>query len=110
MNMARAEPTGRVLFANPKNNPHPKMPTLAYHITEVTEKDPRTGADLLAAEVEWEEAVDITADQDSPPPRPTKDKGPQSGAVGVLLDVLADGACACKIDERAVAAGSARTS
>ena len=100
------EPTGRVLFANPKNNPHPKMPTLAYHITEVTEKDPRTGADLLAAKVEWEEAVDITADQALAAATPTKDKGPQSGAVGFLLDVLANGPVPVKIiDERAVARG-----
>jgi AAA domain len=44
----RREPTGRMLFANPKNNPHQKMPTLAYRITQaVGGVDPRTGSDIV---------------------------------------------------------------
>ena len=39
----RQQPTGRMLFANPKNNPHPAMPTLAYRIIQATGgADPET--------------------------------------------------------------------
>lgn len=57
-------PTGRVLFANAKNNPHTKMPTLAYRIAEtVVGRDPETHENIAAPHVVWEGAVDITADQ-----------------------------------------------
>jgi hypothetical protein len=57
-------PTGRVLFANAKNNPHTKMPTLAYRIAEtVVGRDPETHDNIAAPHVVWEGAVDITADQ-----------------------------------------------
>jgi putative DNA primase/helicase len=57
--------TGRILFANAKNNPHTKMPTLAFRITEiVVGQDPDTHMEIGAPRVEWEkEAVEITADE-----------------------------------------------
>ncbi|QIG92784.1 AAA family ATPase [Bradyrhizobium sp. 6(2017)] len=57
-------PTGRYLFANAKNNPHTKMPTLAYRIAEtVVGRDAETHDNIAAPHVVWEGAVDITADQ-----------------------------------------------
>ena len=57
-------PTGRVLFANAKNNPHTKMPTLAYRIAEiVVGRDRETHDNIAAPHVVWEGEVDITADQ-----------------------------------------------
>ena len=103
----RPEQTGRVLFANAKNNPHPRMPTLAYRIVQaVGGTDPQTRADIVTSSVVWEEAVDVTADQALAAAAPTKDKGRQGGAVGFLLDVLANGPVSVKtIEERADARG-----
>jgi putative DNA primase/helicase len=97
------QPSGRMLFANSKNNPHPKMPTLAYRITQaIGGADPQTGLDILTSGVVWEEAVDMTADQAVAAVVPTKDKGQQSGAMGFLLDILANGPASVKIiEERA---------
>jgi hypothetical protein len=56
--------TGRIWFANAKNNPHTKMPTLAFRITEaiIGQDDNRTN--IAAPHVVWDkDAVDITADQ-----------------------------------------------
>jgi putative DNA primase/helicase len=99
------EPTGRALFANPKNNPHPKMPTLAYKIEQVAiGTDPRTGADIKTSSVVWEEAVDVTADQAIAASK--TDKGSQSGAVVYLLDILANGPVPVSIiEDRATARG-----
>jgi hypothetical protein len=57
--------TGRVLFANAKNNPHTIMPTLAYRISElVVGRDKNTGQNFAAPFVIWDdEPVDITADE-----------------------------------------------
>jgi DNA polymerase len=101
----RPEPTGRALFANPKNNPHPLMPTLAYRIEQVViGTDPQTGADIKTPGVVWEEAVDLTADQAIAASK--ADKGSPSGAVVFLLDILANGPVPKKIiQERAVARG-----
>jgi DNA polymerase bacteriophage-type len=101
------EPTGRVLFANAKNNVHVMMPSLAYHISQgVVGTDQQTGADILTSSVEWDEVVDMTADQALAAVAPTKDKSQQSGAVGFLLDVLANGPVPVKIiEERAAARG-----
>jgi hypothetical protein len=57
--------TGRVLFANAKNNPHTIMPTLAYRIEEiVVGQDPETGDNIAAPHVVWDkEPVDISADE-----------------------------------------------
>ena len=101
------EPTGRVLFANAKNNVHVMMPSLAYRISQgVVGTDRQTGADILTSSVVWEEAVDMTADRALAAVAPTKDKSQQSGAVGFLLDVLANGPVPVKIiEERAAARG-----
>jgi hypothetical protein len=57
--------TGRTLFANAKNNPHTKMPTLAYRLAEiVVGQDKATGDTIAAPRVVWdEEPVDISADE-----------------------------------------------
>ena len=101
------EPTGRVLFANAKNNVHVMMPSLAYRISQgVVGTDQQTGADILTSSVVWDEVVDMTADQALAAVAPTKDKSQQSGAVGFLLDVLANGPVPVKIiEERAAARG-----
>jgi hypothetical protein len=59
------EKTGRILFTNAKNNPHTKMPSLAFRITEATiGQDPDTHTNLAAPHVVWEkDAVNITADE-----------------------------------------------
>lgn len=59
------EKTGRILFANAKNNPHTKMPTLAYRITEViVGQDADTNTNIAAPRVVWEkDVVNITADE-----------------------------------------------
>jgi len=100
------EPTGRALFANPKNNPHPKMPTIAYRITQaVGGTDSQTGADIVTSSVSWEEVVDVTADQ-AIAAASTKSKDQQSGAVVFLMDILANGPVPVKtIEDRATARG-----
>jgi putative DNA primase/helicase len=57
--------TGRILFANAKNNPHLKMPTLAYRVVErIVGQDPDTRGNIAAPHVVWEkEAVNMTADE-----------------------------------------------
>jgi AAA domain/Bifunctional DNA primase/polymerase, N-terminal len=57
--------TGRVLFANAKNNPHTKMPTLAFRVTEIiVGQDEDTRMSISAPRVVWEkDAVNITADE-----------------------------------------------
>src|SRR5262249_44026093 len=93
-------PTGRVLFTNPKNNPHPKMPTLAYRLEE---KVVTTG--IKAPVVIWQEIVDITADQAVAAASPKRDKG-ESSAVTFLRDVLSGGPVLVKtIEERATVRG-----
>ena len=99
------EATGRALFANPKNNPHVKMPTIAYRIEPVVVgTDQHTGAPIETSGIVWEEAVDVTADQALAAAVPSKDK--QSGAVTFLLDILANGPVPKNvIEERAKARG-----
>jgi putative DNA primase/helicase len=56
--------TGRVLFANAKNNPHTIMPTLAYRIIEATVgQDEATRTSITAPHIVWDGVVDITANQ-----------------------------------------------
>jgi hypothetical protein len=51
--------TGRILFANPKNNPHSKMPTLAYRIVPTA-----VDQTIASSHIVWEaDPVDITADE-----------------------------------------------
>ncbi len=69
-------------------------------------QDQQTALDILTSSVVWDEVVDMTADQALAAAAPTKDKGQQSGAVGFLLDVLANGPVPVKIiEERAAARG-----
>jgi putative DNA primase/helicase len=100
------EPTGRALFANPKNNPHEKMPTIAYRITQaVGGTDPQTGAPIVTSAISWEEVVDVTADQ-ATAAASTKGRDQQSGAVVFLMDILANGPVPVKtIEDRATARG-----
>ena len=100
------EPTGRALFANPKNNPHPKMPTIAYRITQaVGGTNSQTGADIVTSSVSWEEVVDVTADQ-AIAAASTKSKDQQGGAVVFLMDILTNGPVPVKtIEDRATARG-----
>jgi putative DNA primase/helicase len=58
------EKTGRILYTNAKNNPHTKMPTLAFRIAEFIGQDPNTRNTIAAPHVVWEkDAVNITADE-----------------------------------------------
>jgi hypothetical protein len=93
-------PTGRSLFTNPKNNVSRKMSTLAYRIVE---KPLDSG--IKAACVNWEEIVDITADQAIAATAPSKNKD-TSGIQVFLFTILANGPVAVKlIEERASAHG-----
>jgi putative DNA primase/helicase len=59
-------PTGRILFANAKNNASRKMPTLAYRVVGdiCIGQDPKTGNNITAARVVWEaDPVDVSADE-----------------------------------------------
>jgi putative DNA primase/helicase len=60
-----ANKTGRVLFTNPKNNPHARMPTLAYRIAElVVGQGQTTGEEIVGSHIVWDaDPVDTTADQ-----------------------------------------------
>ena len=56
-------PTGRILFTNPKNNPSPKKPTLAYRIAEIVIGQDPNGGNITSPHVVWDESpVDISAD------------------------------------------------
>jgi putative DNA primase/helicase len=101
--------TGRRLFANPKNNPHLKMPTIAYRIEAASGgSDPRSGDDILVSRVVWEGIVDLTADEALAAVAPNKDRG-QSGAVMFLMDMLAGGPRPKGlVEERAAAHGFSR--
>jgi putative DNA primase/helicase len=98
--------SGRNLFTNPKNNPHPKMQSQAYRIgTASGGKDQRTGQDIEAPVIIWEELVNITADEALAAANPGKERGPRS-VVNFLLDILANGPVLKKIiEDRAAAHG-----
>jgi hypothetical protein len=89
------KPTGRILLANVKNNPSPKMPTLAYHIEQVTvDQDPSTGDVIVAPRVVWgSEPVQVTADQAVSAAGGGKGREPQAmnDAVNFLQQELASG-------------------
>jgi hypothetical protein len=90
-----SEPTGRTLFTNPKNNPHVKMPTLAYRFGEtIVGQDLQTGETIAAPRVIWDqEAVNISADEAlaaaSQTRKPRDDT--QSKVQDFLRDMLSDG-------------------
>jgi AAA domain len=57
-------PTGRILYANPKNNAAPKSPTYAFRLKECfVENDYVSGGAVIAPFVDWEGPVDVTADE-----------------------------------------------
>jgi AAA domain len=96
-------PTGRVLFANAKNNPHREMPTLAYRIVEEVVRQDTTVGIITAPRVEWDaDPVDITADE-------AVDAAAKSGKVdrsveveAFLLEMTRDGPVPMKrVDEEA---------
>jgi hypothetical protein len=96
--LGKKQPTGRVLFANPKNNPHTKMPTFAYRIVPA-----QVGDNIPTSCVAWEEIVDMTADEALAASVQSKDK---SGVVVFLLDVLVNGPVPVTVIEgRATARG-----
>ena len=56
--------TGRVLFTNPKNNPHVAMPTLAYRIEEVLVRQDLMFGMICAPRVVWYgEVANVDADE-----------------------------------------------
>jgi hypothetical protein len=84
------EETGRVLFANAKNNPHRMMPTLAYRIEETVVGQDGTGTNIAAPCVVWdEETVDITADGAVAAATGKPDRG--AAVQKFLLQILAGG-------------------
>lgn len=88
-------PTGRILFTNPKNNPSPKMPTLAYRIEQTTiGQDPITREVIVAPRVVWDAMpVQMTADQAIAASTGGKKKEAQAmtNAVNFLRQELANG-------------------
>src|SRR5262245_42157705 len=98
-------PTGRRLFTNPKNNPHPPMPTLAYRVEGADGGKDHDGEIIKTSRVVWGEVVEITADEAIAAATPKKDKD-QQGAKAFLLDMLAHAPVPKKvIEERAQARG-----
>jgi hypothetical protein len=98
-------PTGRQLFTNPKNNPHPPMPTLAYRVEGADGGKDHDGEIIKTSRVVWGEVVEITADEAIAAATPKKDKD-QQGAKAFLLDMLAHAPVPKKvIEERAQARG-----
>ena len=101
----REQATGRMLFANPKNNPHPRMSTLAYRITQVP-----IGTNITAASIEWEEAVELSADEALAAASPSKDR--QSGIVTFVQDIYSSTngpVLVTIVEKRAAVRGFSRT-
>lgn len=90
-------PTGRVLFANAKNNAHVKMPTLAYRVVSVPISQDAERDIITAPRVQWEaEPVNITADQAvaaaaSAGKQKQERRGAQAEVQAFLFEVLKDG-------------------
>jgi putative DNA primase/helicase len=88
--------TGRVLFTNAKNNPHVRMPTLAYRVVEATiGHDEYTRLPITAPHVVWEaDAVDISADEavrQASANGGGKQRGKQEAVQAFLQEILKDG-------------------
>jgi putative DNA primase/helicase len=88
--------TGRILFTNAKNNPHVKMPTLAFRVKETTidHHDKDTGLLITAPRVVWEQdAVDISADEAirAASGGGKQQRGKQDQVQDFLRDILQDG-------------------
>ncbi len=91
------EPTGRVLFANPKNNAHVKMSTLVFHIEQTfVANDHVTGNIINSPKVIWDgEKVGVSADdavavQNSQQPRKKKENA-QGNLQTMLVSILGEG-------------------
>jgi putative DNA primase/helicase len=105
--------TGRVLFTNPKNNPHRRMPTLAYRISQlVVGQDQETGREIVGSHIVWDaDPVDTTAEQALAAASGRRGEGSgevtaKDEAVEFLDKVLADGPVLVKeIQHQAVEAG-----
>ena len=92
------DPTGRILFTNPKNNPHARMPTLAYRVAElVVGQGQTTGEEIVGSHIVWDaDPVDTTADQALAAAAGRRGDGGGEGtakdeAVDFLRRALADG-------------------
>lgn len=104
-------PTGRILFANPKNNAHTLRPTLAFRVAEIIVGQDE-GTNIAAPRVVWEGEVDITADEAVAASRGGGDAG-ANGRPGAQAEVQAFLALALKdgslpqseVEERAEKAG-----
>jgi hypothetical protein len=90
-----------MLFTNPKNNLREKKPTLAYRIISAEGGfDIRTSIVIKTSKIQWEEVVDISADQAIA--GAIGSKKDYSGARLFLMDMLANGPVRVKlIEERA---------
>jgi DNA polymerase len=102
----KRQPTGRRLFTNPKNNPHTKMPTIAYRVVSADGgTDRNTGAVISVSRIAWEETINMTADEALAAAAPRKDKD-SGGPTVFLQDMLTNGPVPVKtIEERAEARG-----
>jgi putative DNA primase/helicase len=102
----RPKSTGRILFANAKNNPHVPMPTLAYRISEmVVGQDPGTHDNIAAPRVIWDaQPVEITADQaiaaSNGAPK-SASRGAQAEVQAFLQELLEPGPIAAQEVEKA---------
>lgn len=99
--------TGRMLFTNPKNNPHQKMPTLAFRKTStIVGRDEATGNTISAAYVTWEGTVDISADEAVAATMAKATGKRTDAALAFLIEVLAGGPVPMKeIEEKGAQRG-----
>jgi hypothetical protein len=111
--VVEGEKTGRVLFANPKNSAHARMPTLAYRIAaHVVDQHKKADGDIISSHVVWDDdPVEVTADEALAAAAGRRCDGrgqatAKNAAVEFLRAVLADGPMPAKEIERlAVDAG-----
>jgi hypothetical protein len=94
----REPAANRALFTNPKNSLGRRMPSLAYRIVETTISP--LGKDITISRIDWEEAVDITADQVLAEASSSAKRRPRD-AVTFLLTILANGPVLKRIIEAA---------
>jgi putative DNA primase/helicase len=87
-------PTGRVLFTNPKNNAHKKMPTLAFQIESATVVA-EPGVMIETSRVVFDgESIDISADEAVAASKPKRNAAREEASgrvVEFLRDMLKDG-------------------
>ena len=93
--------TGRILFANAKNNAHVMMPTLAYRVREaIVGQDPDTRDNIAAPHVVWDDdPVEINADQAvaaSNGAGKSAPRGAQDKVQAFVREMLKDGPVAAK--------------